>query len=81
MASILALEPISEESPEIEERNRVLIAAAVAAVAGPRVRILEIRRAVDGSRRRGEDRRPYMQEIPRAGSRSRDGGNAGGRWI
>ena len=81
MAPILVLEPISEELPEIDDRDRVLIAAAVAAVAGPACRIVEIKRASGGTRHRPEDRRPYMEEVLRDGPRNRDGAHFGGRWI
>ena len=81
MAPTLELETIGEELPEIEERDRVLIAAAAAAVVGSGFRIVEIKRAGEGKRRGGEGGRPYMDEVLRAGSRSRNGAHAGGRWV
>jgi len=71
MAPVMELETASERFPEIDRRDRVLIAAAVAAVAGAHFRILEITPVSEGSRSTRNHPGPYLEEGERACSRRR----------
>jgi len=80
MAPVLELETESESLEQIPVRHRVLIAAAVAAVAGAHFRILEIRPVETGSRRQ-ERPRPFLEEVARAARRSRNRAKTQGAGV
>jgi hypothetical protein len=65
MAPVMELEAENERSLEIEKRRRVLIAAAVAAVAGVHSRILEITTAEESGRGGLPQPGPYLEEVAR----------------
>jgi len=69
MAPVLELETESEQSLEVSERHRVLIVAAVSAVAGARFRILDIHPLERTRRNQCERSQPYMEEVARAACR------------
>jgi hypothetical protein len=69
MAPVMDLEAGSERAPEISERHRILIVAAVSALAGDHFRILEINPLNKSGRNGREKFRPFMEEAARAGNR------------
>lgn len=70
MLSLMEPETRSERAVGISGRHRILIVAAVSAIAGGRCRVLEINPVRKRSRNSRGTLLPFMQEVDRAGSRS-----------